>query len=78
LPGATALGKILKIQKEDSCMKKLLSILFAAMIGLSLSMATFAQEQPKEETKKSETKKKGTKKHKGEKKKEEEKKEEKK
>ena len=32
-------------------MKKLLSILFAAMIGLSLSMATFAQDQPKEEKK---------------------------
>jgi uncharacterized protein HemX len=41
-------------------MKKLLSILFAAMIGLSLSMATFAQDQPKEETKKSDTKKKST------------------
>ena len=34
-------------------MKKLLSILFAAMIGLSLSMATFAQDQPKDTTKKS-------------------------
>jgi hypothetical protein len=34
-------------------MKKLLSILFAAMIGLSLSMATFAQEAPKDTTKKS-------------------------
>ena len=33
-------------------MKKLLSILFAAMIGLSLSMATFAQETPKDTTKK--------------------------
>ena len=33
-------------------MKKLLSILFAAMIGLSLSMATFAQEA-KDTTKKS-------------------------
>ena len=31
-------------------MKKLLSILFAAMIGLSLSMATFAQDQPKDTT----------------------------
>ena len=53
-------------------MKKLLSILFAAMIGLSLSMATFAQDQPKEETKKSETKKK-TKKTKAESKKKTEK-----
>jgi hypothetical protein len=33
-------------------MKKLLSILFAAMIGLSLSMATFAQDAPKDTTKK--------------------------
>ncbi len=41
-------------------MKKLLSILFAAMIGLSLSMATFAQAQeaPKNEPKKADTKKK--------------------
>ena len=39
-------------------MKKLLSILFAAMIGLSLSMATFAQDAPKAETTKSESKKK--------------------
>jgi hypothetical protein len=40
-------------------MKKLLSILFAAVIGLSLSMATFAQAQdaPKAETKKTDTKK---------------------
>ena len=40
-------------------MKKLLSILFAAMVGLSLSMATFAQAQeaPKTETKKTDTKK---------------------
>jgi len=33
-------------------MKKLLSILFAAMIGLSLSMATFAQEAKDTTTKK--------------------------
>ena len=40
-------------------MKKLLSILFAAMVGLSLSMATFAQAQdaPKDETKKTDSKK---------------------
>lgn len=40
-------------------MKKLLSILFAAMVGLSLSMATFAQAQeaPKNEPKKTDTKK---------------------
>ena len=43
-------------------MKKLLSILFAAMIGLSLSMATFAQDAPKADTTttKSESKKKST------------------
>jgi len=34
-------------------MKKLLSILFAAMIGLSLSMATFAQDTTKEKKTKS-------------------------
>lgn len=56
-------------------MKKLLSILFAAMIGLSLSLATFAQEAPKDETKKTETKKK-TKKTKAEKKAEADKKKE--
>jgi Ni/Co efflux regulator RcnB len=50
-------------------MKKLLSILFAAMIGMSLSFATFAQDAPKAETKKEEAKKvhkKGTKKSKAE------------
>lgn len=45
--------------KEEFSMKKLLSIIFAALIGTSLSMATFAQTTPeaKPETKKEEKKK---------------------
>ena len=54
-----SLGQSSQKSKEDLEMKKLLSILFAAMIGWSLSMATFAQEVKTEPTKKSETKKAG-------------------